>query len=214
MKRAMILAAGRGERMGKLTETTPKCLLNVGGKYLIDYAIASMKQAGIEEIIMNISWQAEKIKQALGNGEKYGIKIIYSEEPERLETGGGIFKALPLLGENPFIVMSSDIITDFPLNQLPQKPQGLAHIILVKNPHYHPAGDYGLDQKKILLKASQTFTHGNIGVYRPELFANCHPEHFRLTKVLNPAIEIGKVTGEIYQGKWHNVGTPEDIKLI
>src|SRR5437868_3465740 len=114
MKRAMILAAGRGERMGELTLNTPKPLLRVDGRYLIEYGIESIKNAGIKEIVINISWHAEKIKAALGDGSQYGVNIIYSEEAERLETGGGIFKALPLLGSEPFLVMSSDIITDYP----------------------------------------------------------------------------------------------------
>lgn len=212
MKRAMILAAGRGERMGALTAESPKPLLKVGGCYLIEHAILAIKQAGIKEIVINISWQAEKIKQALQGGEDYGVKILYSEESERLETGGGIFKALPLLGTEPFLVMSSDIITDFPLHQLPEQPEGLAHLVMVNNPEYHREGDYGLENGKIGLNALQTFTHGNIGIYRPELFAGCVQEYFRLTKVLNPAIAAGKVTGEHYQGRWHNIGTAADIK--
>jgi len=211
MKRAMILAAGRGERMGELTAQTPKPLLRAGGRYLIDYAIQNLKQAGIKEIVINISYRAEQIKSALGDGSHYGVNIFYSEEAERLETGGGIFQALPLLGDEPFLVVSGDIITDFPLQQLPQHLDGLAHLVMVPNPAWHPHGDFGLHEGRLVLPADAKFTFGNIGVYHPALFANCQPGHFRLASLLNPAIEAGQVTGELYQGKWHNVGTPADL---
>lgn len=213
MKRAMILAAGRGQRMGELTTHTPKPLLKVGGRYLIDYAISSLKQAGVSEIIINVSWHGDQIKAALGDGSQYGVKILYSEEQERLETGGGIFQALPLLGSEPFLVISSDIITDYPLQELPQ-PQGLAHLIMVNNPGYHSHGDYGLKDGFIEMDTSHKLTYASVGVYRPELFAHCSAGHFRLSTVLNPAIADGKVTGELYQGKWHNVGTPDDLANV
>jgi len=211
MRRAMILAAGRGERMGELTASVPKPLLRVNGRYLIEYAIASIKQAGINEIVINLSWHGDQIQAALGNGSEYGVNIFYSEEPERLETGGGILKALPLLGSEPFIVMSSDIVTDYPLEKLPKTLSGLAHIVMVDNPLYHIHGDYGLQNEKVMLQANKTFTHANIGVYSPDLFRGCTPGHFRLTQVLNPAIVADQVTGEHYQGHWRNIGTKADI---
>jgi N-acetyl-alpha-D-muramate 1-phosphate uridylyltransferase len=214
MKKAMILAAGRGQRMGELTTNLPKPLLRVGGRYLIEYAISNIKHAGIHEIVINVSWQGDQIKTALGDGSQYGVKIIYSEEAERLETGGGIFQALSLLGDQPFLVVSSDIITDYPLRELPQHPESLAHLVMVGNPDYHSEGDYGLKDGRVELDARQKLTYGNVGVYRAELFANCLPGHFRLSSVLNPAIAAGKVTGEHYQGKWHNVGTPADLEEV
>jgi MurNAc alpha-1-phosphate uridylyltransferase len=212
MKRAMILAAGRGERMGELTLETPKPLLKVGGQYLIEYALAKIKQAGIQECVINISWHADKIKSALRDGAQYGLKILYSEEPERLETGGGIFQALPLLGSDPFLVMSGDIVSDYPLNELPQHPEGFAHLVFVPNPGYHTQGDYGLKDGKVTQQAQPFYTYANVGVFRPELFANCEPGYFRLTQVLNPAIAAGKITGELYRGFWHNIGSPADIE--
>src|SRR5262245_47836758 len=140
MKKAMILAAGRGERMGELTSLQPKPLLRVAGHYLIEYAIANIKRAGISDIVINVSYRADQIKSALGDGKRYGVNIVYSEEKERLETGGGIFQALPLLGNEPFLVYSCDIITNYPLNLLPHQPNGLAHLIMVTNPVYHPHG--------------------------------------------------------------------------
>lgn len=209
--RAMILAAGRGERMGELTQHTPKPLLKVNGHYLIEYAIRQLQQAGICEIVINVSYLAEQIKTALGDGSQYNVAIAYSEEEERLETGGGIFQALPLLGEDPFIVISSDIITNYPLQQLPKDPKGLAHLVMVDNPSYHPQGDFGFQNEYLTMDTQPTFTFGNIGVYRPDLFSHCQPGHFRLGALLKPAIQQNKITGEYFSGLWYNVGSPQDL---
>jgi len=214
MKKAMILAAGRGQRMGELTAKCPKPLLRVNGRYLIDYAISSIKLAGIREIVINVSYHGDQIKNALGDGMQHGVSITYSEEAERLETGGGIFQALPLLGTEPFIVVSSDIMTNYPLWELPQQPQGLAHLVMVSNPVFHPEGDYGLQDGQIGLDVGQKLTYANVGVYRPELFSQCEAGYFRLTKVLNPAIAAGQVSGEHYHGAWHNIGTPADLAAV
>jgi MurNAc alpha-1-phosphate uridylyltransferase len=214
MNRAMILAAGRGQRMGELTTHCPKSLLRIGEQYLIEHAILSIRQAGIDEIVINVSYHGDQIKAALGDGSHYGVKIFYSEEPERLETGGGIFQALPLLGNQPFLVMSSDIITDFPLADLPQYPDGLAHLVMVSNPVFHTQGDFGLSEGRIEMNAEPKLTYANIGIFRPEIFANCTPGHFRLTQVLNPAIADKQVTGEQYQGTWYNIGTAADLEEV
>lgn len=198
--RAMILAAGRGERMGALTADVPKPLLRVRGQYLIEYAIANLLRADIHEIVINVSYQAEKIKSALGDGKRYGATFFYSDEKERLETGGGILNALPMLGPEPFIVVSSDIITDYPLADLPREPDGLAHLVMVTNPPYHPCGDFGIKNGRLDLHATPTFTFANISVMRPELFADCEAGHFRLTRLLIPAILNGQMTGEFYDG--------------
>lgn len=209
--RAMILAAGRGARMRELTNRLPKPLLKIKGKYLIEYAIANLQQAGIDEIVINVSYHGEQIKATLGDGQRYGVKFYYSEEPERLETGGGIFQALPLLGNEPFIVISSDIITDFPLASFPRQPKGLAHLLMVENPPWHIKGDFGLQENILRLDLKPTLTFASVGVYRKELFADCQPGNFRLTSLLLPAIEKQQVTGEKYSGCWYNIGTPEDI---
>lgn len=209
--RAMILAAGRGKRMGALTEHIPKPLLKIQDRYLIEYAIHSLTKINIQDIVINVSYHKEKIKNALGNGDRYGVTIHYSEEEEALETGGGIYHALPLLGTEPFIVISSDIITDYPLQQLPKNPESLAHLLLVDNPTYHPNGDFGLEKQRIVFSNTKTLTFASLGIYRPELFSDCKPGRFRLTEVLNPAIEKKQVTGEYYSGRWQNMGTPEDI---
>ncbi len=211
--RAMILAAGRGERMRSLTDQVPKPLLKVRGRYLIEYSIASLARIGVKDIVINLSYRGEQIKQALGQGERYGVTLHYSEESERLETGGGVFQALPMLGNNPFIVLSSDVVTDYPLQQLPSHPEKLAHLVLVDNPEFHPQGDFSLRGKEIYSGGSLTYTFANIGVYRPELFAACKPGKFRLGDLLKQAIEKQQVTGEHYQGIWHNLGTPEHLMV-
>jgi MurNAc alpha-1-phosphate uridylyltransferase len=212
--RAMILAAGRGERMGELTRHTPKPLLRVGEHYLIEYAIFNLHRAGIHEIVINTSYHGDQIKAALGDGHQYGVHLVYSEEKERLETGGGIFQALPLLGDDPFIVLSADVITDYPLANLPTEPDGLAHLVMVNNPPYHPQGDFGLRDHHLHLDSAPKLTFGNIGVYRKALFQDCTPGHFRLASLLTPAIEKQQVTGEHYLGSWFNVGTPDDLRAL
>jgi MurNAc alpha-1-phosphate uridylyltransferase len=212
--RAMILAAGRGERMGALTETIPKPLLQVSGHYLIEYVIARLKLAGITEIVINISYLALQIKSSIGNGEKYGVNIMYSEEADRLETGGGILQALPLLGSSPFLVVSADILTDFAFQTLPKEPNGLAHLVLVDNPDFHSEGDFGLQNTYVNQHAVPKFTFANIGIFRPELFKENQKENkkkFPLRNLLLPAIANQQITGEYFNGIWYNIGTPNEL---
>jgi len=209
--RAIILAAGRGTRMGSLTDAVPKPLLKVGDKYLIEYSIYALKKIGIEDIIINVSYLKDDIKTALGNGSAYGVRFHYSEEEEALETGGGIVKALPMLGKSPFIALSSDVICDYPLSKLPRRLKGLAHLVLVNNPSFHPKGDFNLN-KNLLQNADQNdFTYANIGVYDPNLFTEQKITKFKLGTVLKTAVAESKITGEVYQGSWFNIGTPEDL---
>ncbi len=209
--RAMILAAGRGERMRELTAETPKPLLRANGHYLIEYMIHYLRQAGISDIVINVAYRGEQIQQALGNGSRYGVHLEYSVEAERLETGGGIFKALPLLGDQPFLVVSSDVVTDFPLSTLPQKLAGLAHLVLVANPSFHPQGDFGLRETFIDMQAKPAHTFANVGIYHPDLFKDSSPGHFPLNQLLFPAIRAGLVTGQFYEGRWFNIGSPEQL---
>lgn len=212
--RAMILAAGRGERMKHLTADLPKALLRVRDRYLIEYSIYNLKKIGIQDIVINVCYKAQQIKQALGDGSRYGINIHYSEELEALETGGGIFQALPLLGEDPFIVLSCDVIANYNLQQLPKNPEKLAHLVLVKNPDFHPMGDFCLQDNRISITSGQTYTFSNIGVYRKELFAGCKPGRFRLGDLLKAAILNDQVTGEYYTGFWQNFGTPAQLESM
>jgi MurNAc alpha-1-phosphate uridylyltransferase len=213
--RGMILAAGKGERMGAMTEKTPKPLLKAGGSYLIEHAIQSLIEAGIKEIVINVSYLKEQIIAALGNGTRYGVKLFYSEEAERLETGGGIVKALPLLGTEPFVVLSGDIITDYPIADLWKKPLRLAHLVMVENPAFKPQGDYCLNaQQEIEFGPGKTYTFANIGLYRPELFAGRQPVYSPLADLWKEAIIQKQVTGECYQGLWCNVGTPQELAAV
>ena len=180
----------------------------MAGKYLIEFAIMKAVRAGIHEIVINVSYQAEQIKAALGDGQRYGAAIVYSDEPVRLETGGGVLQALPLLGDQPFLVMSSDVVTDYPLTLLPRQLKGLAHLVLVGNPDFYPQGDFGLREGYLDREAKPAYTYANIGVYHPALFEACEVHCFPLSQVLFPAIKRQLLTGEHYDGVWHNVGTP------
>lgn len=213
--KAMILAAGRGERMRPLTDHTPKALLTAGGKRLIGYHIENLVRAGIHEIIINHAHLGEQIEHALGDGGRYGVRIFYSPEGEQtLETGGGIFNALPLLGAKPFIVVNADVWTDYPFAQLPADPEGLAHLVLVDNPPHHPHGDFVLRGGYVLSDDNEKLTFSGIGVYRPELFAECKPRKFPLAPLLRQAMERRQVTGEHYRGAWFDIGTPERLQQL
>jgi MurNAc alpha-1-phosphate uridylyltransferase len=212
--RAMILAAGRGKRMRPLTDHTPKPLLAVGGKRLIEYHLEALRRAGMTDIVINHAHLGEQIETALGDGQTYGVRIQYSREETALETGGGIFKALPLLGEAPFCVLNGDIWTDYPFMRLPKEPAGLAHLVLINNPDFHPQGDFVLADTLVLRGGGRRLTFSGIGVYRPALFAQCTPGVFPLAPLLHSAITQGSVSGEHYTGDWWDVGTPERLATL
>ena len=212
--KAMILAAGIGERMQPLTFTTPKPLIKINDQYLIEYSLYALSKAGFSEVVINVCHHAEKIKTALGDGKRYGLHIHYSEEKELLNTGGGIFHALPLLGDKPFLVTSCDIISDYPFQKLSHDILGLAHLVLINNPPYHPTGDFSLHDDKVSLGNSKKLTFGNIGVYHPDLFKDCAEGSFPLTDVLFRAINSNQVTGEYFQGQWANIGTEEELEKL
>ena len=209
--KAMILAAGRGERMRPLTDHVPKPLLKVGGRSLIEYHLAGLAAAGIREIVINHAWLGRQIEQALGDGSRWGVEIQYSAEQEGLETGGGIFNALPLLGEKPFLVVNGDVWCNYPFHQLPAEPAGLVHLVLVDSPPHHPKGDFSLQGNRVCLEGEPMLTYSGIGVYHPVLFAACTPGVFPLAPLLRSAIEAGKVGGEHYHGRWVDVGTRERL---
>ena len=200
----MILAAGRGERMRPLTERLPKPLLEAGGHRLIEYHLAALAQHGIAEIVINLSWLGDRIREALGDGSRYAVSIRYREEgPEPLGTGGGLFAALPLLGADPFLVVNGDIWTDFLLDAL-QRPAGsLAHLVLVQNPAHHPGGDLGLG-----------LTYSGVSVLDPRLFEGCSPGVFQLKPLLDRAQQAGRLTGQRHAGAWTDVGTPERLAAL
>jgi MurNAc alpha-1-phosphate uridylyltransferase len=210
IERALVFAAGRGERMRPLTDVTPKPLLDVGGKCLIEWHLERLAGAGVREVVVNTSHLAAQFPDALGDGCRWGVRIAYSYEgPEPLETGGGMLRALPLLGSAPFIAVNGDILTDFDFSTLPQNPHGLAHLVLVDNPAHHPQGDFGLDHGRVFDEPRLTFA--GIGVYRPELLAGHQPGKFPLAPILRAAMREGKISGEHYVGAWSDVGTPQRL---
>lgn len=211
--KAMILAAGLGKRMRPLTDHTPKPLLEVAGKPLIVYHIERLRAAGYHELVINTHYRADQIHDCLGNGTLFGVDIQYSEEqPQLLETGGGILQALPLLGDHPFCVINGDIWTDHPLQAPTLSAETLAHLVLVKNPEHHPAGDFGLSGQQITNQAQWTFS--GIGWYRPELFRHHIPGQFPLAPILRKAADRHQVSGTLFSGTWIDIGTPERLQQV
>ena len=213
--KALILAAGRGERMRPLTDRIPKPLLQAGGRALIEHIIQALVYAGLRELVVNHAWRGAAIEEALGDGRRYGVRIVYSPEPEgALETGGGIVQALPLLGET-FLVVNGDIWTDFPFRRLADlAPAGLAHLVLVDNPAHHADGDFVLEGGRVCMQGGPRLTFAGIGVYRAAFFAGRAPGRFALAPLLRAAMERGQVSGEHHRGRWFDVGTPERLARL
>ncbi len=213
--RAMVLAAGRGTRMRPLTDRTPKPLLAVGGQPLIVWHLRRLATAGVQDVVVNLAWLGDQIRDALGDGSRWGLRLRYSPEGETgLETGGGIHRALALLGPDPFLVVNGDIWTDLDYASLPQSPSGLAHLVLVPNPDHNPAGDFGLERGRVVNAAGHRYTFSGVGVYRPSLFAGCKPGIFPLAPLLRRAADAGEVTGQLHTGAWCDVGTPQRLNAL
>jgi MurNAc alpha-1-phosphate uridylyltransferase len=211
----MILAAGRGERMRPLTDHTPKPLLEVGGKPLIQYHVEALARAGIADLVVNHAHLGEQIEAFLGNGSRWGLSITYSPEPPgALETGGGIFNALPQLGVDPFLVINGDIWSDCDLSSLSCPDGMLAHLILVENPPHNSSGDFHLQDGVVSNDEAERLTFSGIGVYSPELFSGCEAGIFPLAPLLREAAASGRVSGEQYHGSWIDVGTPQRLEEL
>ena len=210
----MILAAGRGERLRPITDNIPKPLVKVKGKALIQYHVEALVAAGFTDLVINHAWHGEQIEQALGDGSRFGATIQYSPEGKALETGGGIFKALPLLGSDPFLVVNGDVFTNFPFADLVNQPSKLVHLVLVRNPPQHPKGDFALQDNEVKREGIDMYTFSGIGVYSPELFKDCQPGAFPLAPLLFDAIERHEVTGQIFDGMWEDVGTVERLEKL
>lgn len=209
----MILAAGRGERMRPLTDNTPKPLLRAGGRTLIEHTIGALADAGFRDVVINHAYLGNAIEAALGDGSRYGVRIHYSPERDgALETGGGIHRALPMLGES-FAVVNGDIWTDYPFERL-KEPAGLAHLVLIDNPAHHPQGDFVLEGNLVRSEGAGRLTFSGVGVYRAALFTQCKPGRFPLAPLLRGAMANGQVTGEHYNGAWLDVGTPERLREL
>lgn len=214
--KAMVLAAGRGERMGGLTDNVPKPLLEAGGRPLIEHQIRRLAAAGFREVVVNLAWLGHMIEARLGDGSGFGVRIEYSREPEgALDTGGGIRNALPLLGDARFIVVNSDVWSDFPFERLRGAGAGDAHIVLADSPAHHPGGDFGLaPDGRVIDGDGNRLTFCGIGRYHPRLFAARAGGRFPLVAVLRDAIEGGILSGEHHRGEWLDIGTPERLEAL
>ena len=210
--KAMILAAGRGERMGKLTIGTPKPLLQLGPETLIGRHLKRLAEAGVSEVVINLSHQGELIRDHLVSSRRWGLRITYSHEGEpSLDTGGGIICALPLLGNDPFLLVSADVLTDIDFSSLTFST-GKGLLVLVPNPPHHPAGDFGLTSDGQLTVTPPRLTYAGIALLDPELFRNFKPKRQPLRPIFDSAIEQGLLTGLRYDGLWLDVGTPERLE--
>jgi MurNAc alpha-1-phosphate uridylyltransferase len=219
--RAMILAAGRGERMRPLTDHTPKPLLAVAGKSLIVRHLEALARCGVQEVVVNHAWLGEKIEAALGDGARFGLRIRFSPEAQALETAGGIANALQWLGDAPFAVVNADVFTDFDLCRLRAcaedmlRTGDLAHLVLVDNPPHHPQGDFALREDRVLSEGEARLTFSGIGVYSPQLFSGIAPgTRAALAPLLRAAMARGQVGGEHFRGAWDDIGTPARLHAL
>jgi N-acetyl-alpha-D-muramate 1-phosphate uridylyltransferase len=225
--KALVLAAGLGERMRPLTDHTPKPLLHVGGRPLIAWHLEKLAALGVRDVVVNTSWLAQQFPEVLGDGSAWGLRLHYSYEgPTPLETGGGMWNALLLLGDAPFFAVNGDIWTDFDFARLPADMDGDAHLVLVDNPAQHPRGDFSLHGERVDSAGDERLTFAGIGIYRPRLFdgwrgvigatsgADATPPRFPLAPLLRAAMLRGAVTGEHHRGRWTDVGTPERLAQL
>ena len=219
IRTAMLLAAGRGERMRPLTDSMPKPLAPVAGRPLIAYAVERLAAAGVERVVINLAWRGDQIRRALGDSA-YGTRLLYSDEGEHaLETGGGIVKALPLLGAEPFWVVSADVWNDFPFRERSGALAAgdLAHLVMAPNPAFHPKGDFYLSHGRVSERfeaGAERLTYANIGLFRPELFAARAVEKRALAPWLREAMAEQRVSGERFDGQWWNVGTLTQLQSL
>jgi N-acetyl-alpha-D-muramate 1-phosphate uridylyltransferase len=216
-KAAMILAAGRGERMRPFTDEHPKPLARIGGKSLIEYHVDRLVAAGVTRVVINVAWLGSQIKDALGSGSRFGVEIVFSDEgATALDTGGGIYRALPALGPDPFWVVSADLWTEFPLTDPGSvlHPNDLAHLIMVPNPDFHLKGDFCLERGRVTETSGTRLTYGSIAILHPDLFVKCRPGVFSVVPLLIDAMRAGRVGGELFEGVWHNVGTLAQLQSL
>lgn len=224
--KALIFAAGLGERMRPLTDHTPKPLLEVGGKPLIVWHLEKLAALGVQDVVVNTSWLANCFEPVLGDGSRFGLRLHYRYEGSTpLETGGGLLNALPLLGDAPFYALNGDVFCDLDLASLPRAPAGLAHLVLVDNPAHHPRGDFALDASGAVLD-TPALTFSGIGVYRPALLDNWQavidqapgveatPPRFKLAPLLRAAMAAGQISGQHHRGLWTDVGTPQRLAAL
>lgn len=213
--RVMILAAGRGKRLRPFTDHTPKPLLAVADRAMIDYTIEAFVNAGFDEFVINLSHLGEQIRSHLGDGSRYGAQISYSDESKSvLETAGGIQHALPLLGDQAFVVVNADVATDFDYASLYNIDVKLAHLVLIPNPSHHPEGDFALAEGIVNQYNKPRYTFSGVGIYHPDLFKHCKPGKLRLADLLRSSMNSGQISGQIFNGFWMDVGTVERLQTL
>lgn len=212
---AMILAAGRGERLRPLTDTVPKALTEVRGQSLLERHLHALKDAGVETVVINLGWLGEKIAARVGSGSRYGLNVVYSPEDEEiLETGGGIHRALPMLGSAPFLVINADIYTDMPLPDARLDDDSLGQLMLVPTPAHKSQGDFAAVDGRLRNSATPPYTFSGVAVYRPEFFADCTPGRFSIAPMLRAAADADQLAASVYAGVWEDVGTLERLEAL
>jgi len=211
--KAMLLAAGRGERLRPLTDGIPKALVEVHGQSVLERHLESLSDAGVEDVVINLGWLGEQIQKRIGSGSAYGLNVIYSDEGENvLETGGGIHNALHLLGDEPFLVVNADIYTDMPVPDVELAENSLGHLVLVPVPAYREAGDFDLVEGLVRNSEAPSMTYGGIAVYRPEFFDDCSAGRFSIVPMFRKAADEGRLQGALYEGLWADIGTSERLE--
>ncbi len=212
---AMILAAGRGDRLRPLTDNMPKALVEVRGQSLLERHLDNIRSAGIERVVINLGWHGEQIVSRVGSGSRHRLEVVYSQEADNiLETGGGIHKALPMLGSDPFLVVNADIYTDMPVPEQALAAETLGHLVMVPTPDYRDRGDFALNDGLIRNSDAAELTFSGVAIYRPEFFDGCEAGRFLLAPLLREAADAGQLTGSLYDGLWADVGTPERLAAV
>ena len=212
---AMILAAGRGERLRPITESAPKALVEVRGESLLERHLRAVRGAGISTVVINLGWLGDQIVERIGSGADYGLDVIYSPEGDNiLETGGGIHRALPMLGSEPFLVINADIYTDMPLPTHLAEPGDDGYLVLVPKPEHQAAGDFALIDQRIRNEGGPLLTFSGVAIYHPRFFAGCKPGRFPLAPMLRAAADSKRLGGQLYDGLWRDIGTPERLSEL
>jgi MurNAc alpha-1-phosphate uridylyltransferase len=211
----MILAAGRGERLRPLTDDLPKALVEVRGRSLLERHLDHLGDAGIKDVVINLGWHGKQIQERVGSGSEYGLNVAYSDEGQTiLETGGGILNALHLLGNDPFLVVNADIVTDMPVPDVVLGENALGHLVLVPTPEYRDAGDFDLVEGLLRNAVSPSLTYSGIAVYHPKFFNGCGTGRFSIVPMLREAADDGRLQGSLYEGLWADVGTPQRLAAL
>jgi len=213
--KAMILAAGRGERLRPLTDAIPKPLIEVGGQSLLERHLDNVRSAGIETVVINLGWLGDKIVEHVGSGKRYGLEVIYSQEGNNiLETGGGIHKALPMLGSEPFLVVNADIYTDMPVPGASLEDECLGHLVMVPTPDYRDRGDFNIEAGLIRNGTDAALTFSGVAIYRPDFFDGREAGRFSIAPMLREAADHGQLSGSLYEGLWADAGTPDRLAAL